>query len=125
MVVYTALQQGTIDGQENAVINIYPARLQEVQKYMSMTNHLLSFVVLLINENLYNSLAPDLQAAVRSCDRGHGENALRAGACRRDDCEDAGSGVEVATPDLAPFRDCQADPRTIYRYVVPAGFMIS
>lgn len=105
--VYTALQQGTIDGQENAVINIYPARLQEVQKYMSMTNHLLSFVVLLINENLYNSLAPDLQAAVQ-------EAATEAMAEERASAQALAdemtvkmqeAGVEVATPDLAPFRD--------------------
>ena len=55
--VYTALQQKTIDGQENAVINIYPSKLQEVQKYMSMTNHILSFVVIVASENFYNSLS--------------------------------------------------------------------
>lgn len=64
--VYTALQQGTIDGQENAVINIYPANLQEVQRYMSMTHHLLSFTVLVMNENFFNSLSPELQEAVLS-----------------------------------------------------------
>ncbi|TXT49108.1 MAG: TRAP-type C4-dicarboxylate transport system periplasmic component [Spirochaetes bacterium] len=56
--VYTALQQRTIDGQENAVINIYPSKLQEVQKYMSMTNHILSFVVIVASEDFYRSL-PD------------------------------------------------------------------
>ena len=55
--VYTALQQKTIDGQENAVINIYPSKLYEVQKYMSMTNHILSFVVLVSSEDFYNSLS--------------------------------------------------------------------
>lgn len=62
--VYTALQQKTIDGQENAVINIYPAKLYEVQKYMSITNHILSFVVIVASEDFFNSLSSDDQALV-------------------------------------------------------------
>lgn len=54
--VYTAIQQKTIDGQENAVINIYPSKLYEVQKYMSMTNHILSFVVIVGSEGFYRKL---------------------------------------------------------------------
>lgn len=62
--VYTALQQKTIDGQENAVINIYPSKLQEVQKYMSMTNHILSFVIIVASEDFYNKLSDDDKALV-------------------------------------------------------------
>lgn len=62
--VYTAIQQKTIDGQENAVINIYPARLYEVQKHMAMTNHLLSFTVMLMNKKLFDSLPTAQQEAV-------------------------------------------------------------
>ena len=62
--VYTAVQQGTIDGQENAVINIYPSKLYEVQKYMSMTNHILSFVVVVCSEDFYQSLSEENRALV-------------------------------------------------------------
>lgn len=62
--VYTALQQKTIDGQENAVINIYPSKLYEVQKYMSMTNHILSFVVIVASEDFYSSLSVEDQKLV-------------------------------------------------------------
>ena len=105
--VYTALQQGTIDGQENAVINIYPARLQEVQKYMSMTNHLLSFVVLLMNDSLYNSLSPELQAAVQAAaTQAMAEERASAQALADEMTQKMkDAGVEVVTPDLAPFRD--------------------
>mgnify|MGYP003143055955 CR=1 FL=1 len=105
--VYTALQQGTIDGQENAVINIYPANLQEVQSYMSMTNHLLSFVVLVMNENYFNSLSPEMQTAVQ-------EAASEAMAEERATAQTSAdemtalmqeAGVEVTEPDLAPFRE--------------------
>lgn len=62
--VYTSLQQKTIDGQENAVINIYPSKLQEVQKYMSMTNHILSFVVIVASEDFYAKLSDEDKALV-------------------------------------------------------------
>jgi len=37
--VYSALQQGVIDGQENTISNIYTKKFYEVQKYMTMSNH--------------------------------------------------------------------------------------
>ncbi len=104
--VYTALQQGTIDGQENAVINIFPARLYEVQKHMSMTDHLLSFTVLVMNERLYSSLPAEQQKAVQAA-------ATEAMAFQRDHAarlsdeltrKMADQGVTVTRPDLAPFR---------------------
>lgn len=54
--VYGALQSGTFDGQENPIINIYSAQLHEVQKYLSMTNHVYAFQKTLINEKKYQSL---------------------------------------------------------------------
>ena len=38
--VFTALQNGTIDGQENPLANIYTSSIQEVQKYLSLTGHM-------------------------------------------------------------------------------------
>lgn len=104
--VYTALQQKTIDGQENAVINIYPAKLQEVQKFMSMTNHLLSFVVLIANERFYNALPADQKRAVQ-------EAANEAMVFQRQQVDKVtkdyiekmkAEGVQVNTPNLEPFR---------------------
>ena len=37
--VYLALQSGVVDGQENPLANIYAAKLYEVQKYLTFTNH--------------------------------------------------------------------------------------
>lgn len=104
--VYSALQQGTIDGQENAVINTAPANLQEVQEYMSMTHHLLSFTVLLINDDLYTELPDDLRQTVQDA-------ATQAMADQREHAEDLTdeligvmeeAGVEVNWPDLDAFQ---------------------
>tara|TARA_Y100000815_G_scaffold274543_1_gene309004 strand:- start:618 stop:1586 length:969 start_codon:yes stop_codon:yes gene_type:complete len=57
--VYAALQQGVVDGQENPVGAIINNRFGEVQKYMSITNHAFTPVVLLINPGVYGGLNPD------------------------------------------------------------------
>jgi tripartite ATP-independent transporter DctP family solute receptor len=105
--VYTALQQKTIDGQENAVINIYPARLYEVQKFMTMTDHLLSFTVLLVNEQYYAKLPEDQKQAVTAAAREATEFQRQASKRMSDELtvEMEKKGVQVNRPDLAPFRE--------------------
>ena len=109
--VYTALQQGTVDGQENAVINIYPANLQEVQGYMSLTHHLTSFTVLIVNPDWFNSLPAKVQTAVQ-------EAATEAMEFQRQYSADLteeligkmrDEGMEIVEPDLEPFRAATAD----------------
>lgn len=62
--VYTALQTKVVDGQENpyAIINV--ARLFEVQKYLSVTNHMWSAYHFLGNMDSWKALPPDIQQVV-------------------------------------------------------------
>ena len=55
--VFTALQQGTIDGQENPIDVIYSSKLNEVQDYMTMWNYSYDPLVLGMNKKLYDSLS--------------------------------------------------------------------
>ncbi len=57
--VYTALQQGVVDGQENPVGAIINNRFGEVQKYLSMTDHAFTPLVLLISPAAYEALSDD------------------------------------------------------------------
>jgi len=59
--LYTALQQGVVDGQENGPIQIVDARVEEVQKYYSLTKHLQSVEVFLVSKKWFDSLPKDLQ----------------------------------------------------------------
>ena len=104
--VYTAIQQHTIDGQENAVINIYPARLYEVQKFMSMTDHLMSFTVLLMSEKFYDKLAPDLRQAVDAAGREAMQFQRQYAQKQSSELEAkmVEKGVKVNRPNLEPFR---------------------
>ena len=63
--LYTALQTGTFDGQENPVIWAKTTKFFEVQKYLSITNHLYTVTYLLMSDKAFKKLTPDLQAAVK------------------------------------------------------------
>ncbi len=63
--VYSALQQGVIDGQENTNSNIYTKKFYEVQKYMSITNHGYLGYLVVMSKKFWNSLPDDLKADVK------------------------------------------------------------
>lgn len=60
--VYTALQQGVVDGQENPVGAIMNNRFGEVQKYLSITDHAFTPLVLLMSPAAYDALSDDDKA---------------------------------------------------------------
>lgn len=61
--VFTALQQGTVDGQENPLSVIMAAKLDQVQKYLSLTGHVYSPAIFLMNKAAFDKLsAADKQA---------------------------------------------------------------
>lgn len=62
--VYTGLRQGTIDSLDLPVYVVHAAKIYEVAKYMAMTEHMLTPVVLMMSGAKFKSLPPDLQAAV-------------------------------------------------------------
>ena len=61
--VFTALQQGAIDGQENPYLNIYTQGMHEVQGYIIETAHIFDIIPLLCSDTAYNSLPDDVKAA--------------------------------------------------------------
>ncbi len=59
--VFTALQQGTVDGQENPIDVIYSSKLQEVQKHVTMWNYSYDPLILGMNKKLFDSLSEEDQ----------------------------------------------------------------
>ncbi|OOF43592.1 TRAP transporter substrate-binding protein [Rodentibacter trehalosifermentans] len=59
--VFIGLRTGVIDGQENPLTNIYAAKLQEVQKYLSITNHVYSPSYLTVGVNSYKKLPQEVK----------------------------------------------------------------
>lgn len=64
--LYTALQQGTVDAQENPYAMIDDGKFYEVQKFVSETGHVFSYEILIANKKFMDSLPDDLRALVES-----------------------------------------------------------
>ena len=61
---YTALQQNTVEGQENPLPAIDAASVQEVQPYCSMWDAIYDCLFFCINQDIYDALTPEQQAVV-------------------------------------------------------------
>ena len=81
--VFTALQQGTVDGQENPLSVIEAAKLDQVQKYLTLTGHVYSPAVFLMNKARWDSLSDaDKRAFLEAAKEG-----VRANRARVDEDE--------------------------------------
>lgn len=103
--VFTALQTGVIDGQENPYAQIASAKFQEVQKYLSVTGHVYTPAYVLMSKKKYDGLADNVKAALTDCGSKTQdftyEKAAELETSLLKVIEDA--GVEVNTADKAAF----------------------
>ncbi len=102
-----ALKQGVVDGQENPIAVIYANKLYETQKYLTMTGHNYNTMVHVISKKVWDKLSPDQQKIIK-------EESVKAGNYMRKAVRDGEAqeiaelkklGVEVSTPDKAPFKN--------------------
>lgn len=105
--VFTALQQGVIDSQENPIATIYDVKFYEVQKYLNLTQHVYSPAPFMMGAKLFNSLSESDQAIVL-------EAAKTALTVQREASQRMEKelivkleelGMVVTRPDLAAFRE--------------------
>lgn len=62
--LYSALQQGVVDGQENPYINILTSRYFEVNKYLTKTDHFFDFIAVVANKRQFEALSAENKTAV-------------------------------------------------------------
>lgn len=104
--VYTALQQGTIDGQENPLAILLTAKLWQVQKHLALTSHVYSPTLLLASPKLWNSLDDKDKSALKASAKA-ASNAQRS---RVDKDENKAisiaeeNGMEVSRPNSLDFQ---------------------
>ncbi len=67
--IYTALQTGVVDGQHNPITVINIGKLYEVQKYITLSNHMAGLYVWVINDAFFAGLSPEEQVAVKGAAR--------------------------------------------------------
>ena len=65
--VFTALETKAIDGQENPFVTIDTSKLYEVQKYLTVTNHAYTPMLVLYSKPLWDKLSGDEQKALTEC----------------------------------------------------------
>jgi tripartite ATP-independent transporter DctP family solute receptor len=105
--VYSALQTGIVDGQENPLVLIDTAKLYEVQKFCSLTNHVWAGFHTSFNVAAWKKLPPDLQETA------HRIFSAEALAERQDFVTMTASeqqnltskGLAFNKPDIKPFRE--------------------
>lgn len=62
--VFTALQQGVVDGSEDPVSNFYTQKMNEVQKHMTMSNHGYLGYAVIVNKKFWEGLDPKVRAGL-------------------------------------------------------------
>lgn len=104
--VYTALQQGLVDGQENPLPTIMAKKFYEVQSHIVLTGHITESMVAVIGSHVWNKLTPDDQkvfadtlkeAASKATESIEASERILADEFRK-------LGVTVVEPDREAFR---------------------
>jgi TRAP-type transport system periplasmic protein len=105
--VYSALQTRIVEGQENPLALISTAKLYEVQKYCSLTNHMWDGYWFLANRRALEALPAEVRTVVEKNVNGAALKARadteKLNATVREDL--AGKGLIFNQPDLTPFRE--------------------
>jgi len=104
--MYTALQTHVVDAQENPFTIVETYRLFEVQKYLSVTNHMWSNFWVVANADRFNALPPDLQSILRDAVNTYALSNRREMELSNRALQDklARRGMAINAVDVAPFR---------------------
>lgn len=105
-----ALRTGVVDGQENAAITVLDGKLYEVQKYMSVNEHVYGFHLILINDEVFKGLTVDQRKILHEAVALHSElaNAIKTAAdiVAVAKLRELGMEIHVTSPtEKAMFRD--------------------
>ena len=108
--LYTALQQGTVDAEENPYAMIDDGKFYEVQKYVSETGHVFSVTMLIANKKFMDKLPPDLREIIVKASHDFAIEQRKTSARMENDfknnCIKAGMQANELTPEQKkPFVD--------------------
>ena len=104
--VYLAIQQGTVEGQENPIDTIYVNKFYEVAPYITLTQHVYSPIPLTISERTWQKLSPADREAITKAAK-EAADWSRKTVRANDDSElkeMAGKGAKISRPDVTPWR---------------------
>ncbi len=105
--VYTGLQSGAIDGQDNPLPNVQNMKFYEVSSQIVLTSHLVGFDLLCVTKRVWDGMGPQKQAAFQKAADAAIEWSNAEHVRKEAELVDffKKQGLEVYTPDLKAFRD--------------------
>ena len=105
--VYTALQTGSVDGQDNPLPTVVDAKFYEVTNQIALTSHLVDLNYVAFSKAVWDTLSADQQATVQAAAEAAAESGRQAQLAKEGDLvaflQD--KGLEVYEPNLKAFRE--------------------
>ena len=111
--LYTALETRAVDAQEHPIGIVWSVKLYEVQKYLSLTNHGYTPLLVVMNKAKFDGLSPELQKAIIESAQEAGKYQRELNAKKEIEILDKmkKAGVEVVEQvDMKPFKDTVEQP---------------
>lgn len=105
--VYTGLQTGAIDGQDNPLPNVENMKFYEVMKQIVLTSHLVGFDLLTISKKAWDAASPEQQAKLQAAADAAIAFSTDKHLAREKELVEKfkGAGLKIYEPDQAAFRD--------------------
>lgn len=121
--VFTALQTGVIDGQENPFAQIYSAKFQEVQKYLSLTGHVYTPAYVAVGKARWQKLPADVRTVLEEVAKETQAFVYETAANMEDDllAKLKAGGIKVNEADKQAFIDASKSIYSEYAATVPGG----
>lgn len=104
--VYTALQTGSVDGQDNPLPTVVDAKFYEVTKQIALTSHLVDLNYVAFSKSVWDGLTAEQQATVQAAAEAAAESGRQAQLGKEAELVAflTEQGLDVYEPDLAAFR---------------------
>lgn len=110
--LYTALQTGAVDGQDNPLPTVIDSKFYEVTNQIVLTSHLVDFNYLTISKAVWDAMTPEQQTAVQAAADAAAEHGRNLQLKKEEEAVAflTEKGLKVSEPDIASFRaKVQAD----------------
>jgi len=105
--VYTALQTGSVDGQDNPLPTVVDSKFYEVTKQIALTSHLVDLNYIAFSKEVWDSLSAEQQAVIQKAAEDAAESGRQAQLQKEEELvaflEE--QGLEIYEPDLTAFRE--------------------
>ena len=104
--IYTALQTGAVDGQDNPLPSVRDSKFHEVTKQIVLTSHLVDLNYLAISKKVFDAFTPEQQAVVQKAADDAAESGRQKQLALEAELEQffKDAGLKVYTPDVEAFR---------------------